>query len=171
METISAGTYVGNVIDYGINETKKGNPQIFIKFHLPQIEKKLTWFGSLASEKAIEITCKALINCGFSKTDLALLTNGVESGELDTDKELILVVENEEYEGKTRTKIQWINLPNAGVQNKLDQAGAVQKLSGLNVAGIMMQLQQEAGVKSNVTYESNQQKSEQSDRSSDNAPF
>lgn len=159
------GRYEGKILDYGIGETKMGNPQIFVKFKIG--EKSLTWFGSL-SEKAIEITGKALIACGFKGTDLSVLADGLNSNALDLDKTLSLVVENEEYKGKTYTKIKWVNELNSGATEKLNKAGAVQKLSGMNLTGKMIQLQQEMG--NNVTFDRNQQ-AQPSPGENDTPPF
>jgi hypothetical protein len=141
---IMPGEYTGKVTDYGISETKAGMPQVFIKFTFNENGKSLTWFGGLSSDKALDFSGKNLIRCGFRGTDLTVLANGVAANALNTNKDLQLVVENETYEGKTRTKIKFIN-EIGGVQSKLDVAGAVQKLAGLNIAGRMIQLQQEMG--------------------------
>jgi hypothetical protein len=168
---IPAGTYQGTVVDYGINETKKGMPQIFIQFNLTELNKKLTWFGSVANDKAIEITGQALIRCGFKKTDFAVLANGKASGELDMGKSLNLVVEHNTWEGKTSAKIAWVN-ELGGPQNKLDQAGAVQKLAGLNISGKMIQLQQEMGIQNEPVRPSHTpSQQEQQGTSAENIPF
>lgn len=141
---ITPGTYVAQPVDCGISETKKGNPQTFVTFFIPQIEKKITWFGGLTSEKAIEITGAALIRCGFRGTDLSALTQGVSV--LDQNKQVELVIENDEWEGKIYTRVKWVNEVGGGLKDKLDQAGAAQKMAGYNIAGTMIRLQQEMGV-------------------------
>lgn len=56
------------------------------------------------SEKALERTEKSLRACGWVGDDVSeLMRDGVGL------KEVELVVEDEEYQGKVRTKVKWIN--------------------------------------------------------------
>ena len=146
---ITPGTYQGQPVDCGISETKNGNPQAFVTFMIPQIEKKITWFGGFTSEKAIEITGAALIRCGFRGTDLSTLVEGVSV--LDSNKTLELVIEKEEWNGKVYTKVKWVNEVGGGLKDKLDRAGAAQKMAGYNISGTMIKLQQEMGVTGRAT--------------------
>lgn len=143
---ITPGNYTASPIDCGISETKSGKPQVFVTFLIPQIEKKITWFGGLSSDKAIEITGAALIRCGFRGTDLTALTSGIAV--LNQEKQVELVIENDEWEGKVYTRVKWVNEIGGGMKDKLDQAGAAQKMAGYNIAGTMIRLQQEMGISS-----------------------
>lgn len=136
------GNFKGNVIDYGVNETKEGLPQVFIVFNVPELNKKMTWYGSFKSEQSREITVKAILNCGFTGKSIADLAGGKEAKVLDEHKELELNIDEQEYNGKVQERIQWINVPYA-VKNKLSKAEAISKMSGMNLEGLMYKIRSE----------------------------
>lgn len=100
------GIYRARPLEAVLTYTAAGNEQVHISFELLDDGfegKYLTYFGSF-SEKAQEHTFKALRNCGWTGVDLSDLSG------LNAD-EVSLVVENEEYEGKVRAKVRWVNAP------------------------------------------------------------
>lgn len=101
---IAAGTYqaVASGTQWGTagEDNKK---QIVVAFRLldgPQVGQSISWFGYFTT-KTWERTVEALRLCGWKGTDLENL------GSLDQKVEL--VIEHEEYEGKTRARVQWVN--------------------------------------------------------------
>jgi hypothetical protein len=104
------GTYRGRAVDGGLGKAGNGNEQVAISFELlgdgPEKGLHVTWYGSF-SEKAEEITFKALRACGFTGIDLTVIDNFATSG-LNAN-EVELVIEQEEYNGKTQTKVKWVN--------------------------------------------------------------
>jgi hypothetical protein len=136
------GRYSAVVKDYGISETQAGDPQVFIAFDVAHGEgtETLTWFGSLKEGKAQEITLKGLLAAGFTGKDVSELADGPDGGALPLGIEVSLVIENEEYEGKTRTRIRWVNKPGSGGVQRADATTAKAKLAKLGLAGKIAQV-------------------------------
>lgn len=120
------GTYVGKVVDAGLAKAGNGNEQVALLCQLggtgPEKGLSLTYYGSFG-ENSIDITIKALRTAGWNGTDLA---------EVDRWKEVVpnppdvnFVIEQEEYEGETRTRVRWINSAGGlGVKERLAPAEA-----------------------------------------------
>lgn len=107
------GTYRGKALGAVLGETSKGAEQVAIEFGFFDAENtRYTYFGTFG-EKALEHTLKALRTAGWKGDDLSDLSSigGPDAPEVD------LVVENEEYEGKVRAKIKWVN-PRGGLSLK-----------------------------------------------------
>jgi hypothetical protein len=102
-----AGIYRARAVQAALCETKSGKEQLAIEFALYDVDgvegEHVTYFGSF-SDAALPHTLKALRTCGWAGTDLADLS-GVERNEVS------LVLEDEEYEGRVRTKVKWVNAP------------------------------------------------------------
>lgn len=134
---VKPGTYSAKVLSHAISETKAGNPQAVIKFSFESdgAPHTLTYFGSF-SEKAAPHTIKALLTCGLQGSNPA--------GPLEIGKDVLIVVEDEVGEdGKTRSKIRWVN--EAGqIRNIIPQDAAKAKLS--NLEGLVMMQKQKLGV-------------------------
>ena len=111
--SIEAGTYkarAGAPETAQFGYTKNDNEQIAVVFTIvegPHEGHRITWFGNFSSEKSTEIAVKALRACGWAGNDMSDLT-GIDS--LDVE----IVVELEEYDGKTRTKVKWVNALGGG---------------------------------------------------------
>lgn len=106
------GTYAAVATDHQWGKSKSDKTQIVIVFQIldgPQTGQYITWYGYF-SGKAAKITMKALRTCGWKGDDLA------ELGVLN--QRVSIVVEHEEYEGKTHAKVQWINPPGGGIALK-----------------------------------------------------
>jgi hypothetical protein len=102
------GRFRAKAKSWKLAETKGGDPQAAIDFELlegPKTGQTYSYFGGFG-EKSFEHTMKALRACGWQ---------GVDPLELDDPKagldknEVSLVIEPEEYEGKTREKVRWVN--------------------------------------------------------------
>jgi hypothetical protein len=122
---VKPGTYRATILNHAISETKGGDPQAAVTFSFEADGKShtMTWFGSFKEGKAREITIKALLTCGLKGNNPA--------GELDIGKEVSIVVEDEVgQDGKTRTRIRWVN-PIGGVKNVMPADAAKAKLSDL----------------------------------------
>lgn len=141
METIKPGTYEAKVVDYGVAKTKKGDPMVMVRFAVypseTSVSQNITWYGTFSSPKAQEITSEALAICGMKTKNFAELANGAGSGVLDEKKVVSLTIVQEEWEGKTRTKVKYINQPGgSGFRDKMSKADAAQLFNGLNLAGV-----------------------------------
>jgi hypothetical protein len=88
----------------------KGTPQVFVAFALldgPHAGRRLGWFGYF-TEGSADRTIESLRLCGLKGDDLANAIKG------PLDQEVQLVLEHEEYEGKKRVKVSWVNAPGGG---------------------------------------------------------
>lgn len=112
------GRYRARGIQGALGETKGGAEQVAVEFEFldePVKGQRITWFGYF-TDKTTEHTVKALRTCGWQGADLTDLS-GVDANEV------ILVIQNEEYEGTWRSKVRFINSLNGGLalKNPLDE--------------------------------------------------
>jgi hypothetical protein len=97
-------------------KTSKGDEQIAIGFEIvgegnPDVGRQLTYYG-MFTDSTIDFTVEALRNCGWTGDELAELPALADAGQLAN--EVSLVVEHEEWEGKWREKVKWVNRPGGG---------------------------------------------------------
>jgi hypothetical protein len=114
---IPAGVYRARPITAALSKSKNGSEQAAVEFELTELEsRRLTWFGSF-SGGARDITLKTLRTLGWAGDDLADLS-GIVSGAEDFE----IKVEHEDYQGKTYTKIKWVNkIGGPALQNQMGQ--------------------------------------------------
>jgi hypothetical protein len=100
----------------------KGTPQVAVLFAIlddgPHKGRRLTWMGYF-TEDAVDRTVDALRYCGFKGDELAALPTQT------LDQEVSIKVEHEEYDGKTRAKVAWVNAAGGGgmkMANPMDAA-------------------------------------------------
>lgn len=149
---LKAGKYKAHVMDYGFKETKaKDGILANILFEVVDSDGALHdvyWQGSFKNDKAKEITLKALLVCGLecnfsSAADYKRFNQGKGSGCLDESRMIETHVINEEYEGKTYTKVQWVNeFGSGGIREKIAENDLIAKMPGLNLAGDIAVLKQ-----------------------------
>lgn len=103
---ISKGTYLGKVVGWTLGGLDNGKEHVAIDFEFFELEgvPRMTWYGYLHTEKIFPMTMKALREIGFKGNDISDLSS-------INDAQASLVVEVEEYEGKARSKIKWVNSP------------------------------------------------------------
>lgn len=109
---ILPGKYDAVATEYQWGTSTNGKTQVAVCFQIlegPQSGQYITWYGYFTG-KAEKITLKALRACGWKGDDLMQL------GELD--QRVSIVIENEEHEGKTHAKVQWVNAPGGGIALK-----------------------------------------------------
>lgn len=144
MAKYSVGTFEAKIVDYGISETKAGDPApfIYLEVAFPEGPAFMTWRGSFKEGKAREIALRTLIACGFRGSDPAILVDGAEGGALPVGAVIHAVIEEDTYDGKTYHKVAWINTPgsSSGAPKRADAAAAKAKLLKLNVAGDLARL-------------------------------
>ena len=81
--------------------SSKGTPGVEVVFNLtdgPDKGSNITWTGWMTDGTRVR-TAESLEACGFDG----------ESDATITKNEVYLVIEHEEYEGKTRARVQWVN--------------------------------------------------------------
>jgi hypothetical protein len=91
-------------IDWGTSVSMNGKPFVFIDFEAE--DSMITWKGFLTTEFGVENATKTLIYCGFRDESLDQLNH---EDALDKEKPVQLVIEDEEYKGKTYPKVRWVN--------------------------------------------------------------
>lgn len=118
------GTHRVKAVHAVLGKTSKGNEQIGIQFQdTLDDQMNITWYGYF-SDAAFDRTIKALRLLGWKGTDLFEFRNGLPQG---CDQEVDIVVDDEEYEGKTHRKVKWVNDPNSGgvaVKDVMDEREA-----------------------------------------------
>lgn len=103
------GVYRARAVKGGLGETAGGQEQVAVEFELLDEgfqNQGITWFGYF-TEKSFEITMKALRACGWQGDNINDLV-GLTSNTVE------LVIEKETYEGKTRSKVKWVNPEGGG---------------------------------------------------------
>lgn len=89
---------------WGLGEAGTGKEQVAVEFETlteGADVKSITWFGYF-TENTWERTIESLRYCGWKGEDLSDLS-GLDANEVD------LVIEDEEYQGNTYAKVQWVN--------------------------------------------------------------
>lgn len=103
--SIPDGVYAARAISAALGETKGGKPQIAVEFELTDVpdgtRPHRTWYGNF-TDATQDRTIESLRVCGWTGDDLT---------DVQVSADVSLVIETEEYEGKARQKIQWVNRP------------------------------------------------------------
>lgn len=149
--SVTPGSYIGKVINYGVKKTLKGDPAIVIVFgfEFNGEAQQMTWQGGLNNQRVDgkksqqDITFAALEVCGFDFKDKNVVNNfnaladGASSGVLDTDVEVDLKIELEaNNDGNMYPRIKWINRVGGGLfKNLISKEEAVQSFAGFNILG------------------------------------
>lgn len=102
---ITQGKHKATVEAYAVTTTSKGDPSVEVRFKLG--EDSIVWRGYF-TEKTIERTLETLAYLGMTTSDLDALGDP-NSGALEIGKEAQLTIEPEEYNGKTRMRVKWVN--------------------------------------------------------------
>lgn len=99
---------------FGKSKTKQ-TPQVAVTFEVlrgPDAGQRISWMGYF-TDNTTDRTLDALRICGFTGEDLDKFCDQRPTNEVQ------IVVENEEFEGKVRAKVAWVNDPNRGNGIKL----------------------------------------------------
>lgn len=131
---IAAGKHKAHAVRGMFAKTKKGDEQVIVSFELSEGAhqgERIVWRGSFSENKCgattvAQRTLDSLTYCGwdgdteagvYEYTDeegikrqeqVAYLTPSIAT------KDVILVVEHEEYEGKTSARVAWVNSADGG---------------------------------------------------------
>jgi hypothetical protein len=107
---IEAGTYTAVAVDAEFGESAKAKtPQIFIGFRITGPEgstavgQEVSYYGYF-TDGSNKYTIDAMRNAGWTGdfTDISSLK--------DSTHECQLVIEHEDYDGKTQVKVAWVNV-------------------------------------------------------------
>lgn len=100
------GTVKARAQEWAFGRTQNGNEYIGIMFEVTSGEhagKVFSWRGFF-TEATLDRTLESLRHCGWDSDSI------VELDALGTN-EVELVLEEEQYEGKTFTRVKWVNRP------------------------------------------------------------
>jgi hypothetical protein len=163
--TIEDGTYEAKPLPGALlGVTGKGTECVGVEFEFVGDEgnkHRISWYGYF-SEKTVERTIEALRFCGWTGNDLSDLS---EIGGRD-DVRVNLVIQNEEYEGKVRAKVQWVNRAGGiAMANPLD--ADQRKSFAARMKGSILAFDQKSGAPRNNV----KQAPIPSERVSDDIPF
>lgn len=130
---IAPGTYRAKAVQWVLGESKSGVEQVAVDCSLldenDAENARITWYGYF-SEKAWERTVESLRLFGWTGADPTDLTG--------LDKNVVeLVVEHEEWEGKTRAKAKWVNAPGGGLAMVAPLAGEKSKAFGARMKALI----------------------------------
>lgn len=106
---IKPGRYRAQAKGHRYGKSSSGNEYVEVQFVLlegPDEGAYITWFGHF-SEKTEKRTVDSLLYAGWNGNDFFNLPG------LGT-KEVSLVLEEDTYEGTTRTRVAWVNSPFGG---------------------------------------------------------
>ncbi len=110
---IAAGTYRATPTCWGLGESKNGTEQFVIEFKLGD-GMKIEAYLFFSTEKNTKRSIQSLRYCGWTGNDIR------DVQDLDSDVEI--VVEHEEYNGKMRAKVLWINALGGNVSKQVKMA-------------------------------------------------
>lgn len=147
LEKHKPGSYLAKVIDWGFTPGKQeGTGIVALTF---QYENgTLTWWSALSSEFGLSKVADTLILLGL-KDDANSLEAGPAGKALDTTKEVEIVVEHREYNGKINAGIAWVNDPNRSRLQKISAAAISSQLASLNA--VLFQKRQALGMQTTTT--------------------
>lgn len=101
--------YQARAVQGQLGETAGGKPEVAVSFDIlteGATHAQLTWHGYF-TEATEERTIESLRIAGWKGDDLSVFSEGFAFP--DDAPEVSLVVEDETYEGKLYTKVQWVN--------------------------------------------------------------
>jgi hypothetical protein len=107
---IEPGTYTGKVEAVRVGESEqKGTPFFELKFKIiggpcDGWDISQRWY---LSDAAVERSLQVLETCGWTGTRIDAFLDGKLHG-VDS-REVSLVIEHQEYEGKTNARVKWVN--------------------------------------------------------------
>jgi hypothetical protein len=99
---IDKGTYKARAVEGALGFTSNDNEQVAVLFETIEPQpRRITWYGFF-TEATSERTLESLRHMGWKGDDLSDLS-GI------TDNEVYIVVDHEDYQGKTQARVRWVN--------------------------------------------------------------
>lgn len=142
------GTYPAKIVDFGLLKGKNGLPQcaVMFEYQLPEGgTDRITWFGSF-NGGAKAITVEALVRMGFTGKNGSELSKGNGSGVLDQNKQFEIVVGDDTYNGVTKSKVKFVNLPGgSGFREHMAEGEAGVLMGGLSLEADFMEARSHVG--------------------------
>ncbi len=107
--TYALGLHKAVAVEAQLGKSTNDNPQVAVTFRFtegPNENKRITWYGFF-TEKTTKRTIASLRYCGWRGNDLSDLSSMLFDS--DTSQTVELDLQTDTYEGKTRTRVQWVN--------------------------------------------------------------
>jgi hypothetical protein len=116
------GTFQAVVEDHGIGESKNtGTPQVIVKFATSTEGGQDEIWGYFAlTDKAAQYTVEKVRAMGFTGNDIEQLNDG----QCCVGNPCSVTVEHEEYNGKVRAKVAFVNPPGDGEAREIKRSKA-----------------------------------------------
>lgn len=146
-------TYRARAVGAGFGIASTGNTQVSITFALlaeddVMTEEEITWTGTFAdtvmkskngSQKTVtQRTLESLLYMGFTSDDLSLLEEPSREEVMGLLPNAVdIEVDVEQYEGRDRLKVQWVNRPNTGFAFKQPLKGNDMKAFAAQMKGTL----------------------------------
>lgn len=148
---IQPGTYRAKPIGGAFDKNDKGNLACGLKFDLldETVKGQAIWSVHYLTPAAMENSLKALAVVGLSNAPKCDENGrfGADSF-LDPNKEVELVVEHEEYNGRTRARVKWVNEIGGGMKfGNLEPKALAFELNSINFKAEIEAARQKLGQK------------------------
>jgi hypothetical protein len=147
------GKFIAKAKEVGISKTTAGLPQVVVNFGCYPGEEDIkngakpfekTWFGSLKGDASpITLQTLAILGYKFTVNDLSDIANGQG---LDFNKEVEVVIDENEYNGKKSERIKGVFEVGSAGFSKMNPQEAVTLLKGLDISGTVMNFMQTKGI-------------------------
>lgn len=112
MPVIGIGRHAVQVVSHQLGRSGTGTPHVAVLFEDVNGDR-ITWYGYL-TDAAMESTLKALSAIGWDPMKFDGRIDSLNGTDLLKGVEAEIVVEMEEYQGKPRPKVRWVNEPGGG---------------------------------------------------------
>lgn len=116
---IPPGTYIARAVSAELGYTSGGKEQVGVTFEIAEGEHKgnrLGWYGYFHTEDTSNRTLESLEIAGWTGEGRFQEFRGLGSTECQ------IVVSHNEYQGKTRVKVDWVNrIGGAFMKSQMDQ--------------------------------------------------
>lgn len=154
MSHLAPGTYEASIVSCGFRPTKTtGTNRIFVTFETKGSEsKRIDWYGNMqtkigpSGKSALMISIDQLLRMGFTNNWEAFESSSSLADCFDNpDKVFEIVVEDEDYNGKTYSKIKWVNDPEkkGSPLGKMGASEAASLVKSMNLKGLTLQVKSE----------------------------
>jgi len=137
------GKHLCKPVTWGLEKTKDDKPYVYVDLQSPDGDK-ITWKGYL-SEKSQPFTVKSLVVMGFQYTNISGI---LEPDALDSAREVSITVEEEGYEGKTYSKVKWIN----PTRKRLTREDSTKLLQGVDLAELFSAEYKSLGIEDSTPF-------------------
>ncbi len=117
---IDEGKYPARCVSWAFGMTGTGKPQIGAVFDVNSAEGnvQLSWYGFLHDEKSAKRTMSSMRAMGWDGQGPVTEAQGLDQNEV------MVTVEDNEWEGEITSRIAWVNAPGAAVKPMTDEQKA-----------------------------------------------